>query len=406
MSRLKNAAAPTPPAPPLRVLHVVPSFYPAHGYGGPISALYELCRQQVAAGLAVRVLTSDASGASRLTELSGRWVTELGVPTFYAPVRIGEDIAPSLLWHLPTELRWAQLVHVSGLWSPTSLLGLSLSRLFGKPTVLTPHGALMPWALQSGRGRDRKLAVLRTLRPLLSTLAGWHVSSEAEAQALRELADQGHLPRAIPIVLVEHGVRAEELVPLPGLPQRPSSAGLRILVLGRIHPVKHLELALRAFAKLRETDPPYRLILAGPSSDADYRAKLDALATSLGIADAVEFTGLVGPHEKAQLLEEAAVLWLCSHMESFGVVALEALARGTPVVAVHGTPWHSLATAHLGHYVAPTPEAIASATKELLQLSSTEHAALRGRCRQFVAERYTWPVLEARLQAFYRAATA
>ena len=47
MSRLKNAAAPTPPAPPLRVLHVVPSFYPAHGYGGPISALYELCLQQV-----------------------------------------------------------------------------------------------------------------------------------------------------------------------------------------------------------------------------------------------------------------------------------------------------------------------------------------------------------------------
>ena len=178
------------------------------------------------------------------------------------------------------------------------------------------------------------------------------------------------------------------------------------MVLGRIHPVKHLELALRAFAKLRETDPPYRLILAGPSSDADYRAKLDALATSLGIADAVEFTGLVGPHEKAQLLEEAAVLWLCSHMESFGVVALEALARGTPVVAVHGTPWHSLATAHLGHYVAPTPEALAAATKELLQLSSAEHEALRGRCRQFVADRYTWPVLEARLQAFYRAATA
>lgn len=404
MSRLKNAAAPTPSAPPLRVLHVVPSFYPAHGYGGPISALYELCLQQVAAGLAVRVLTSDANGASRLTDLSGRWVTALGVPTFYAPVRIGEDIAPSLLWHLPTELRWAQLVHVSGLWSPTSLLGLGLSRLFGKPTVLTPHGALMPWALRSGRGRDRKLAVLRTLRPLLATLCGWQVSSEAEASALRELADQGHLPRAIPIVLVEHGVRAEELV--PRLPQPPSSAGVRILVLGRIHPVKHLELALRAFAKLRETDPRYRLILAGPSADADYRAKLDALATSLGIADAVEFTGLVGPHEKAQLLEEAAVLWLCSHMESFGVVALEALARGTPVVAVHGTPWQSLATAHIGHYVAPTPEAIASATKEILHLSSAEHEALRGRCRQFVAERYTWPVLEARLQAFYRAATA
>ena len=68
----RHGDADSPRLPPLRVLHVVPSFYPAHGYGGPVSALYELCLAQVAAGLDVRVLTSAASGpgaSSRLTEL-------------------------------------------------------------------------------------------------------------------------------------------------------------------------------------------------------------------------------------------------------------------------------------------------------------------------------------------------
>lgn len=266
----------------------------------------------------------------------------------------------------------------------------------------------MPWALDSGRGRTRKLQVLHALRPLLRRLAGWHVSSAAEAQGLAELVAHGHLPSQVPICQVEHGVRPSALSvtdPSPSSP--PEKTGpARILVLGRVHPVKNLELALSSLAALRKDRPEVTLQIAGPATDRDYLAKLQALADSLGLKDAVQWLGLVGPEEKARLLSQATVLWLCSHMESFGIVALEALARGTPVVAVHGTPWQVLDAAHIGRYVAPTAFAIAHATSELVTLPSADRHAVRARCRQFVAERYTWPVLEARLQAFYRSVAA
>lgn len=391
---------------PLRVLHVVPSFYPALGYGGPIHALYELCLAQVAAGRSVRVLTSDANGPSRLRELSGRWVSELGVPTFYAPVRLGEDLAPALLTQLWRELPSADLVHVSGLWSGTSLLGLLGATLTGKPTVLTPHGSLMPWALAAGAGRRRKLTVLRTLWPLFTRLGGWHVSSSQEEAGLRQLMQHGHLPSHTPIVQIENGLRPHAAMTMPAPKPDPiSPRPPQLVVLGRIVPIKRIELAVSALHALRKTLPTARLTIAGPvpPSEQAYFDTLRVQIDQLGLSAAIDFPGLVGPDHKAKLLAEATALWLTSHMESFGIVVLEALAAGTPVIAVSSTPWQLLDAQRVGHFVEATPEAIASATLRLCQLSDAEQAELSVRCQQLVADRYTWPVLETKLFAFYQA---
>lgn len=389
---------------PLRVLHVVPSFYPALRYGGPIHALYELCLAQVAAGRSVRVLTSDANGPTRLGELSGRWVSELGVPTFYAAVRFGEDLAPGLLTKLGPELDCADLVHVSGLWSVTSLLGLLGATLKRKPTVLTPHGSLMPWALAAGTGRRNKLAMLRALRPLLHRLGGWHVSSQPEEAGLRELMQLGHVPAHTPIVRIENGLRTPP-VPASPPPDAHHATQPHLVVLGRIHPIKRLELAVSALHELRSHLPSARLTIAGPvpPSEAGYLAALHAQIAKLGLTDAIDFPGLLDPAHKTQLLSTATALWLTSHMESFGIVVLEALATGTPVVAVSPTPWQVLDEQQLGHFVQASPHAIAHATQTICQLSYADRSQLAQRCQQYVADHYTWPVLEAKLFAFYQA---
>ncbi len=388
------------PTRPRRVLHVIPSFYPALGYGGPVRAVFELCRAQVQAGMEVRVLTSDADGPQRLSDLSNRWVTDFGVPTFYAPVRFGEDIAPSLLWHLPSELRNADLVHVSGLFSATSVLGLAMARTFRRPIVLSPHGSLMPWALRSGRGEAQKLRALRLLRPLLSGLSGWHVSSKPEADGIERLTKDQHLPPKLPIALIEYGIRPEAIATA----DKPlSQAGPRIVVLGRIHPVKNLELALSAFQLVRQAHPDAQLAFAGPTDDQAYRERLVALARSLQVESAVCFLGLVDAAEKTSLLESASQLWLCSHMESFGMVVVEALAQGTPVLATQSTPWSVLDREQLGRHVEPTTTAVAQAALALLDQSEPERRAQHRRCREFAAAHYTWPAQEARLRAFYQA---
>lgn len=384
----------------LRVLHVVPSFYPALGYGGPVRALYELCLAQVQAGLDVRVLTSDANGAIRMAALSDRWVTEYGVPTFYAPVRLGQDIAPSLLWQIGKALCTADLLHVSGLWSPTSVLAQALARLANRPVVLSPHGALMPWAMQSGRGQNQKERALQLLRPLLDRIHGWHVSSQAEAAGIRALGDRGLLRPDVPIACVEYGIWPDDIAQND---KPPRSGPPQIVVLGRIHPVKRLELAVSALAALHKTHPDAELTFAGPTENAAYRLRIEALADSLGVARSIRWPGLLGPQEKTDRLFSAHALWLCSHMESFGMVVIEALAQGTPVVATKQTPWAALSTEQIGRQVDPDPQAFADETRALLSLPPSSQQALSSRCRAFVRAHYTWPAQEARLRVFYEA---
>ncbi len=110
-----------------------------------------------------------------------------------------------------------------------------------------------------------------------------------------------------------------------------------LLAVGRIQPLKGLELALRALEQLvpaidREA---VLLVVGGPSGregDAEL-ARLHRLASDLGVAGNVRFVG-TRPHGELPVLYRAAdALVICSHTESFGLTALEAHACGTPVVA-------------------------------------------------------------------------
>jgi glycosyltransferase involved in cell wall biosynthesis len=410
----------------LRVLHISPSYYPAVEYGGPVRSLYELCLAQRRAGLDVRVLTSTASGresfsarqllgrgaAGPLGRFAGRWVEEFGVPTYYAGVRLPPDIAPAMVAELRPLLRWAELVHVTGVFSAASVLGMATTlspRMGGgrRPVIVSPRGALLPWALGQGRSRLRKQAFLQLLAPLLRRVRGWHVTSEQEAEALQEIV--GRSGALIQVAAPGVSLGAGGDVPIV----RARGASSQLLALGRIHPVKNLELALDALALLRcehtsrgkDGNPP-TLVIAGPVADPNYAAELKARVAALGLDGAVRWAGLVTGEAKQLLLADSAALWLCSHMESFGNVVVEALAAGTPVVATTTTPWALLPQAGVGHLVPPDPAAIAAATGELLQqtLDPARRQELATRCRQLAQDRFSWEAAERRLRQLYLSA--
>lgn len=119
-----------------------------------------------------------------------------------------------------------------------------------------------------------------------------------------------------------------------GLVERYRLAGHKtLLILGRMHPTerqKGFDELLQALPAIRRETPGAVAILAGDGGD---RARLEALAGKLGIADAVRFTGLVDEAEKADLYRLADAYVMPSYQEGFGFVHLEAMACGTPVVA-------------------------------------------------------------------------
>lgn len=112
-----------------------------------------------------------------------------------------------------------------------------------------------------------------------------------------------------------------------------------VLYVGRFDPRKGIETLVRAVAKLKTEQPneKIRLVLVGGSSagqvDGLERDRIEALASELGIGSWTTFAGRVG-HDRLPLFYTAAdVCVIPSHYEPFGLVAIEAMACGTPVVA-------------------------------------------------------------------------
>ena len=107
-----------------------------------------------------------------------------------------------------------------------------------------------------------------------------------------------------------------------------------IISVGRLALEKNWETLLRAFAKVYPTHPDTRLVLIG---DGPAREDLKALAAELGIGERVTFMGSIPFEEVPSYLKAADVFSFASVTETQGLVTIEAMAAGLPIVAVDGS---------------------------------------------------------------------
>jgi D-inositol-3-phosphate glycosyltransferase len=145
------------------------------------------------------------------------------------------------------------------------------------------------------------------------------------------------------VTVVQPGVDLEAFVPGSRAAARHSLGlppdGLVVAFVGRIQPLKAPDVLLHAMAELRRTDPALgrrvtTVIAGGPSgSGLDRPTALMELAGSLDLGDSVRFLPPLPRARLVQLYRAADIVAVPSHNESFGLVALEAQACGTPVVA-------------------------------------------------------------------------
>lgn len=113
-----------------------------------------------------------------------------------------------------------------------------------------------------------------------------------------------------------------------------------LVVAGRVQPLKDQELAIRVLAALHEGsrgDPVLVVVGEATPGDERYARDLRALAADLGVAQDVRFVGALGRGELAEVLTAATLTLVTSQSETFGLVALESAASGTPVVGFRGS---------------------------------------------------------------------
>src|SRR5262249_41558122 len=140
---------------------------------------------------------------------------------------------------------------------------------------------------------------------------------------------------------------------------------------GRLTHEKGFDLLLCAFAKVAPAHHGVDLIIAG---DGEEQMALRQLGSQLGLNGRVKFHGRATPEETVRLLNGAQLVVVPSRSETFGIVALEALAAGRPLLAtrVGGIP-ETLSTLWGPQAILVEPEAsqIAVGLRELLDVPST-----------------------------------
>ncbi|WP_189956384.1 glycosyltransferase [Streptomyces alanosinicus] len=162
----------------------------------------------------------------------------------------------------------------------------------------------------------------------------------------------------------------------PARPDRPPT----VLWVGRLHPRKTPELAVRAIAHLRVEFPDARLVILG---DGPLRQPLERLARRLGVGESVEFRGLLPRAQVFQACDDADAFLMTRLRDSSSTQTLEAWARGLPVVHLghHGISDFSApggaVSVPLGS-PADLPQRIAWALSGVLKEQQTRHCMERG----------------------------
>jgi glycosyltransferase involved in cell wall biosynthesis len=301
---------------PLRILFAAPAWAPSRGFGGPVVAAGELVRRLVARGHIVEVLTTTIvdlhqrpSARSRLGVADGATVHYLGTPLHYRWMGITPTLPVAL-----ARLKRPDVVHVFGFRDPITTGTAAWCRLVHVPYVFEPLGMFQP--------RLRKVALKRLLdSTLYRGVAGGAAAVVVASGRERDDVIAGGVP-AEKVVVRGNGFPdpAERLGsdpsgvrPLLGIPD---GAPL-LLYVGRIAAGKGIDHLLAAVHEL----PEAHLVIAGP----DDRHGVETDGERVHTLPMTE-------EPPRRLYPQADVFVLASEGESFGMVAAEAAAAGTPVI--------------------------------------------------------------------------
>lgn len=384
----------------MHVLHVIAYFAPAFRYGGPPRSVLSLCQHLRGIGVDARVLTTTADGPHEVPDGIVRTGSYDGVPTRYLPRAFPRRFfgASGLFRALDEELSSCDVAHLHGLWNiPVVTAGL-VARRKRVPYLVSPRGMIQPAAIRRRRG-GKRFAFRVLERRNLAAAALLHATSDEEAEELRRL---GLGER---VFVSPNGVALPPVPPRPGEFRRkwniPPEAPL-VAFLGRVHPVKRIDLLLEAVSQIRAELPEIRLAIAGP----DEGGHTDDLQRRFRhVGQNVIWTGPLGQEEKWGLLGDATVSAVCSDTESFGLSVVEAMAAGTPVVVTKTCPWEEIERRRCGFWVDQSPPAIAAA---LCTIVSNPDAAreMGDRASELARERYGWGPIAADMAARYAEVTA
>jgi glycosyltransferase involved in cell wall biosynthesis len=377
----------------LRILQVVPTYFPAVRYGGPIRSVHSLGKSLAERGHEVHVFTSSMDGPQNLNVPLNTPVNMDGVIVHYFPARLFRRICwcPAMRTALEGGTASFDVLHLHSIFLWPTYAAARAAHAAGIPYLVSPRGMLGQEVIRR-KSRLVKTAWIRLIEQrTLRQSAGIHVTAELEGTEVRALGFR--VPK---IFCVPNGVSwpanhaALSAGPLADI------AEPYALFLSRIDAKKGLDRLLAAWKSV----PDLLLVVAG-NDEANYRPKLERIVEQHAIGPRVRFVGPVSDEHKWALYDNAAMFILPSYSENFGNVVAEAMAMGCPVIV---TPEVGLASlvrdSGAGVVVDGAPPVLAAAVCALMR-DSTQRRLMGERGRLAAKGQLSWHSAAERMESAY-----
>ena len=363
----------------MRAIHVVPAI--TDQASGPSYSVPRLCESIMRAGVEVQLATLDQSSSP----VSLPYVTTF--PLGLGPRRLG--ISPKMGRWLEEAVISGRtdVIHNHGLWMMPNVYSGRACHFGRARLVVSPRGTLSAWAL--GRNALVKSLFWHALQaPALRRVACFHATAQREYEDIRQ---RGF---AEPVCVLPNGID------VPPAAEAQRGARRTLLYLGRVHPIKGIDLLLRAWGSLGPRFPDWDLHIVGPDN-AKYLSTIQALAGSLRL-QRVFFLGPLYGKKKLQAYRSASLFVLPTHSENFGVTVAEALAAGTPAIVSKGAPWAEIEFHGAGWWIDIGVEPLIACLENALATSPSELSSMGQRGREWMMRDFCWDRIGMQFSTTYQ----
>lgn len=318
----------------MKILQMIPVFYPAFAYGGTVSAALNISKELVNRGHEVTVFTSDTIDKS--TRQTIPYLEYEGIKIHYFR-NLSNRMAwnryifnPGMIRALQNNIRNFDVVHLHGARNFQNIVAVHYANKSKIPYVLQAHGSLPT----ETKGLIKKIYDKAWGYKTIEGASSLFALTQTEADQYRRLGGDASKLKIIP-----NGIDLTQFTHLPlrgtfreknGL----SKNDLILLFLGRINIIKGIDLLVEAYCKLIKEIPNLRLVITGP--DDNFLSTINDQLQELQPSVAPIFTGPLYGSDKIEAYVDADVYVLPSRYEAFPNTVLEAWACGVPVIVTDG----------------------------------------------------------------------
>ncbi len=349
----------------MKVLHVIPSYEPAWSFGGTVTATSNLCRALARQGVDVTVYTTDTDGkGSHLNVPLNEPVDLGGVKVWYFRCDLGVKKAfysKGLATKLKTTIKGFDLIHASAIWQWMQIDVYKACKNFLKPYIISPHGSFSPWPWSQNSLRKKFYWQFFGKKTITNSFAIHFTTEDERNKSFSNVAILSKIPsfivpNGLDIDIIKKRKNIREMFHIP-------SNKFILLYIGRIHKIKGIHFVLEALKKLN--DERFVFMVVGNKEDIIYMNYLTELSKDL-IKDTIIWCDQVNPEEVWDYYYTANLFVLPSYHENFGMVVVEAMACGLPVlISKNVAIWQEVQADSAGFVVNQDAVEIANILKKL-----------------------------------------